>query len=134
MFDFNLRFSFGAYFLLTDLYVCLNVRFQFYDQSRVYVAITTIISRVYASPCATQPGESRCPISPRSCRRWKRFCHSSVLRRFSQSWLVSQFQRWEHYKDVDRWRCRCEYSSYRIRMAGCVYNLHRLWYLLEWQK
>jgi len=51
---------------------------------------------------------ARCPISPRSCRRWKKFCHSSMLRRFSQSWLVSQFQRWE------LWRCRSLKMSMRI--------------------
>lgn len=139
MSNFNLRLSFRAYFLPADSYphVCLNVRLLLVLRSIASLCchyndhITRMCTRLDA---ATQAGESRCPISPRGCRRWKKFCRFSDVEKTLAIVIGGSISApREHYEDVDRW---CEYSSYRIRaqVAPAIYIAVRYGVSLEWQK
>lgn len=113
MSDFNLRLSFGAYFLTRPIHTPTYAHFWFYDQSGLYVAITTITLQTRTTRVSMRyPARwITCPISPRAIG--KSFAVSSTTLTFSRSRSAGQFQRVRrHYEDVDR---GCEYFSYGIR-------------------
>lgn len=118
MSDFNLRLSFGAYFLRTDSYphVYLNAHSLLVLRSIASLCchyndhITrTRVSMRYAARWIT-----RCPISPRGCRRWKKFCRFfGVEKTFA---IVIGGSISAHRGTL--WRCRSlmwVFSSYRLR-------------------
>lgn len=75
-FNLNLRMSCSARIrprLVPPTYIRALAHFWFYDQSRVYVAITTIVLRVHARLVATRVNHV-CPISPRGRRHRRKFC------------------------------------------------------------
>lgn len=51
--------------------------FWFYDLSRVYVAITTIVLCAHASQYSTQSGESRVLLAHGGCHHREKFCRAS---------------------------------------------------------
>lgn len=118
MSDFNLRLSFGAYFLPTNSYphVYLNARSLLVLRSiaSLYCHYNDHITRIRVSTRYAARWITRCPINPRGCRRWKKFCRFFSV----EETLVIMIGGSISAHQGTLWRCRSlmrVFSSYRVR-------------------